>query len=176
MRGEYLGGFSVMGNRTELPPHARRIQPMTCVNSLPLGTTSACAENTCGGWNIPRRYRNYLRMRGEYLGNSKVLSKNGGTTSACAENTGQSWSWLGRHRNYLRMRGEYITSVYMIEYGMELPPHARRIHLLASRAASASGTTSACAENTASFPYCQTNARNYLRMRGEYTFSPSSSA
>ena len=51
---------------------------------------------------------------------------------------------------------------------VELPPRARRIPLLASRAASASGTTSACAENTVMLVSLLRGLWNYLRVRGEY--------
>ena len=54
---------------------------------------------------------------------------------------------------------------------MELPPRARRIppRILGSRFLA--GTTSACAENTASLMNMKRLARNYLRVRGEYPVS-----
>ena len=70
-------------------------------------TTSACAENTLQHRIKPTKTRNYLRVRGEYGGYTKVqpgqmelpprarriqinvfdLDWEPGTTSACAENT-----------------------------------------------------------------------------------------
>ena len=50
--------------------------------------------------------------------------------------------------NYLRVRGEYL-----VKTGM------RFVNL---------GTTSACAENTASPIGCPQSSGNYLRVRGEY--------
>ena len=51
---------------------------------------------------------------------------------------------------------------------MELPPRARRILLYAAAGMGASGTTSACAENTAISSIACLRSRNYLRVRGEY--------
>ena len=73
----------------------------------PVGTTSACAENTRRLHLPGRATRNYLRMRGEYLeegfsprtheelppharripSGGLDCGECGGTTSACAENT-----------------------------------------------------------------------------------------
>ena len=50
----------------ELPPRARRI-PHGLLNQLiPLGTTSACAENTPASCCFVFLLWNYLRVRGEY--------------------------------------------------------------------------------------------------------------
>ena len=74
---------------------------------LALGTTSACAENTRVAVRTNAIYRNYLRVRGEYLWRDGKIKHDGelpprarriphtrhspgaaiGTTSACAENT-----------------------------------------------------------------------------------------
>ena len=51
---------------------------------------------------------------------------------------------------------------------MELPPRARRILFHRPRQLVESGTTSACAENTASPSQSFHKPRNYLRVRGEY--------
>ena len=53
---------------------------------------------------------------------------------------------------------------------MELPPRARRIRGSPYIGSLYGGTTSACAENTFSGPLPDRAARNYLRVRGEYTF------
>ena len=80
-----------------------------CPTSHPaIGTTSACAENTCMRLSAKLPLWNYLRVRGEYTATrvyfsgplelpprarrilqreSKGIDVNG-TTSACAENTG----------------------------------------------------------------------------------------
>ena len=50
----------------------------------------------------------------------------------------------------------------------ELPPHARRIPPGTIPARLRFGTTSACAENTIPGPPHPSQARNYLRVRGEY--------
>ena len=93
----------------ELPPRARRILVADAVIVLVCGTTSACAENTKPMGHMGPRYRNYLRVRGEYPPNPKVTNSTlelpprarrirsnsqaqcneRGTTSACAENTQQ---------------------------------------------------------------------------------------
>ena len=70
--------------------------------------------------------------------------------------------------NYLRVRGEYEHARIPRCYQGELPPRARRILLYAAAGMGASGTTSACAENTAISSIACLRSRNYLRVRGEY--------
>ena len=138
--------------------------------SIGVGTTSACAENTWGaiGWQLD--WRNYLRVRGEYLPTLHkrlkhlelpprarriltivvVAHNEFGTTSACAENTTRPVRNKYTDGNYLRVRGEYHASKISSSSSKELPPRARRIPIAAQYAAKSSGTTSACAENTKS--------------------------
>ena len=188
MRGEYHPTSDIWAFLRELPPHARRILAPGAVKIVGNGTTSACAENTSvrnprngGQWN-------YLRMRGEYLLLSASHSLHpelppharrirlseipetavNGTTSACAENTLGCFSWFPQGWNYLRMRGEYHWFHLHKHIRWELPPHARRIPSLLHYHLCFHGTTSACAENTTPGPAKTGEARNYLRMRGEY--------
>ena len=148
MRGEYLGLFANMGIKGELPPRARRIPGLTVLPDAVAGTTSACAENTCGGTSDRGLCRNYLRVRGEYfrsinrslrgmelpprarriLPHPSTHATAHGTTSACAENTNDGHTVGLANGNYLRVRGEY--------------------HNFMKRGEKARGTTSACAENT----------------------------
>ena len=93
-----------------------------------------------------------------------------GTTSACAENTEASHCLHEFHRNYLRMRGEYLMLVGSLWIRVELPPHARRIPGVLQDPRQRLGTTSACAENTATHKGLFIKLRNYLRMRGEYRY------
>ena len=66
VRGEYLGNNEPGLWPRELPPRARRIlRHPTSIAALH-GTTSACAENTCGNAYRKRDGWNYLRVRGEY--------------------------------------------------------------------------------------------------------------
>ena len=131
----------------ELPPRARRI-PADCGGGADWrGTTSACAENTfftssniCLTWN-------YLRVRGEY---------------PCFPHQSCHHLELPPRARRIRQRRARRAA------RRELPPRARRIPLLASRAASASGTTSACAENTDNNASAWRTPWNYLRVRGEY--------
>ncbi|EFM50140.1 Uncharacterised protein [Corynebacterium matruchotii] len=90
-----------------------------------------------------------------------------GTTSACAENTAGS-AFEGEQVNYLRVRGEYGTPGVGATPDMELPPRARRILMHPDIARTDIGTTSACAENTRRNVARFSEARNYLRVRGEY--------
>ena len=155
-------------NVQELPPRARRIQPLKVNDFLLLGTTSACAENTLKTRTERVPLGNYLRVRGEYEISEglfahvaelpprarrilpKGISRQAGygTTSACAENT----SWVRRFcssaRNYLRVRGEYSLHTPLMLAVLELPPRARRIHVGCAGELNDFGTTSACAENT----------------------------
>ena len=52
---------------------------------------------------------------------------------------------------------------------MELPPRARRIRRISANGKDAWGTTSACAENTATTASKHRDLQNYLRVRGEYS-------
>ena len=70
--------------------------------------------------------------------------------------------------NYLRVRGEYEHIGGLADLKLELPPRARRIHVLDALAAGTFGTTSACAENTSVSGSPLIWCRNYLRVRGEY--------
>ena len=107
VRGEYSISDAELLERLELPPRARRILRYHPRGTITGGTTSACAENTHPGTARPATYRNYLRVRGEYLFRASMLvlprelpprarrihearanpSPSVGTTSACAENT-----------------------------------------------------------------------------------------
>ena len=168
VRGEYWVAVSTSRGRPELPPRARRIPSDTDCDNMPQGTTSACAENTLKFKVFPYSKRNYLRVRGEYHKHQNLthtseelpprarrirrragaLEELFGTTSACAENTKPVKARHSHPWNYLRVRGEYLLSLYMIEYGMELPPRARRIPQTKYQQNYNPGTTSACAENT----------------------------
>ena len=111
----------------ELPPRARRIPAGEWFHIDTIGTTSACAENTCDIAGSLGHNRNYLRVRGEYTlppnrislrvelpprarrirGDAVTAGRHGGTTSACAENTGDRLGATLASGNYLRVRGEY---------------------------------------------------------------------
>ena len=188
VRGEYTP-ISTSGTSTwELPPRARRIQPWSTGLISWSGTTSACAENTIRFDRAPTRFRNYLRVRGEYAvahhashqqlelppraRRILVMGIHGchgiGTTSACAENTqGRTHGGTG-HGNYLRVRGEYLHFSLWQLLPLELPPRARRILHDLSEPLTQAGTTSACAENTPLPRRISWAVRNYLRVRGEY--------
>ena len=97
-----------------------------------------------------------------------------GTTSACAENTFFPPRIGARSRNYLRVRGEYRSAPTGAAGPEELPPRARRIPAGSGFPWRASGTTSACAENTVLVKRFFRIYRNYLRVRGEYMVSVSS--
>ena len=153
-----------------------------------VGTTSACAENT--GEVIFRLLPdgNYLRVRGEYCrwwypspaiwelpprarrihSGFSVGRPGRGTTSACAENTADARVSSATTRNYLRVRGEYDSFSSSAAFAWELPPRARRIPMGLCHLVFVTGTTSACAENTAPQVAYHLLFRNYLRVRGEY--------
>ena len=147
VRGEYCLAHCSMSFPMELPPRARRIQPVLPKNWFVQGTTSACAENTGLDHLANSIDRNYLRVRGEYQGHG-ILP--------------------GRWGNYLRVRGEYEVFQHRATNGEELPPRARRIRKNIPVHCHGLGTTSACAENTAAKNHFILFNRNYLRVRGEY--------
>ena len=173
---------------TELPPRARRILTTPDSKLGGYGTTSACAENTSRkAWPILGS-GNYLRVRGEYSSQSVSCSTRLelpprarriqprtplcftglGTTSACAENTQHHGIVDQCGWNYLRVRGEYCPQRILDRRRLELPPRARRIRHIPHSTHMASGTTSACAENTMIPPPFKRKEWNYLRVRGEY--------
>ena len=147
----------------------------------------ACAENTISRSGFPPGSRNYLRVRGEYIFrpclmhsfwelppcmrkiplNNEDCYAIAGTTSACAENTRSRHPGHHPSRNYLRVRGEYAKGGGGVAI-VELPPRAWRIPPPATLDQGVTGTTSACAENTACLGGGMHPARNYLRVRGEY--------
>ena len=134
-----------------------------------VGTTSACAENTGKRIGARRRTCELPPRARRILVTCAIFSLLNGTTSACAENT--------QHRdhegcslwNYLRVRGEYTLKNDRQKNYTELPPRARRIPSTEIMRAAASGTTSACAENTGIIRVAVSPRRNYLRVRGEYS-------
>ena len=69
------------------------------------------------------------------------------------------------------MRGEYSWIAFWAGLPWELPPRARRIPRQAPPTVTLSGTTSACAENTALNREPSGEAWNYLCVRGEYSFA-----
>ena len=127
VRGEYVDHDRGSVGGGELPPRARRILCLSAPMDNPIGTTSACAENTIPQYAVSPASRNYLRVRGEYLQermeDAQILelpprarrirglpshpTRPGGTTSACAENTPTGRGWVSAFGNYLRVRGEY---------------------------------------------------------------------
>ena len=135
---------------------------------LPVGTTSACAENTDSNGFGSISPGNYLRVRGEYRISLGAQGDAGGTTSACAENTLNIIKTCEHGWNYLRVRGEYSRTRTVMSSSGELPPRARRILLSTFQELGVVGTTSACAENTYSVRDIITGYGNYLRVRGEY--------
>ena len=74
------------------------------------------------------------------------------------------------------MRGEYTEFRNAAIIGLELPPRARRIPVVAPVRSMNLGTTSACAENTYLKAWSGRAFRNYLRVRGEYGLSRCSSS
>ena len=75
---------------------------------------------------------------------------------------------MRRQGNYLRVRGEYSPKASSTWPQSELPPRARRIQVKYHGHIMDRGTTSACAENTASRIPKYHMTWNYLRVRGEY--------
>ena len=67
VRGEYPGKILSRSATWELPPRARRIPLFGRENWRKMGTTSACAENTNRFRLQGYAFRNYLRVRGEYI-------------------------------------------------------------------------------------------------------------
>ena len=67
VRGEYAALLQSGQVAAELPPRARRIRGVTSMPSRIPRTTSACAENTFLPAPHLFPWRNYLRVRGEYL-------------------------------------------------------------------------------------------------------------
>ena len=133
----------------ELPPRARRIPPTWRRNQLMR--------------ELPPRAR---RIQAHVIRLRAMI----GTTSACAENTKAVNRLIASGWNYLRVRGEYSTRHRWGFARVELPPRARRIHHHSITMRPFTGTTSACAENTAAWLQNRHKKWNYLRVRGEYRY------
>ena len=132
----------------ELPPRARRIPPHMLGLEQALGTTSACAENT-QSWGVRiGRWRNYLRVRGEYYSRAAQAGLMMELPPRARRILNKAEDKLAKVRNYLRVRGEYQSLQTIADWVAELPPRARRIRPRGAGANCTSGTTSACAENT----------------------------
>ena len=101
---------------------------------------------------------------------TEIFSTIPGTTSAHAENTCAGEVFSLADENYLRVRGEYSMTVTDQFAQAELPPRTRRILGVLDARFKSRGTTSAYAENTQTTP--PPPRWNYLRVRGEYTWSP----
>ena len=112
-------------------------------------------------WELPPRAR-----RIQFIARFPINKR--GTTSACAENTFEGQGNSQTEGNYLRVRGEYLVPPVLPAAVWELPPRARRIPPPGILSTWNTGTTSACAENTALFAQVKPLAWNYLRVRGEY--------
>ena len=74
VRGEYRRFIGYLDADVELPPRARRIRLIPHGITAFYGTTSACAENTSGRYQLAERCRNYLRVRGEYLAGEFIIA------------------------------------------------------------------------------------------------------
>ena len=125
------------------------------------GEYSPPANGSCGPKELPPRARRILA--GAWFWYCMM-----GTTSACAENTAKRGSFFLAIGNYLRVRGEYQPLPLPARPAAELPPRARRIHLIFFPKLFLNGTTSACAENTGCIGIISVLTWNYLRVRGEY--------
>ena len=188
VRGEYRIKAERERKLAELPPRTRRILQCFFEKISRHGTTSAYAENTGGKRRRGSRFRNYLRVRGEYFVGagtdrrgrelpprtrripkiSQIRRQTHGTTSAYAENTAAIVGLLVGPPNYLRVRGEYKALIAPEQSPQELPPRTRRIRDTRMGGGTGFGTTSAYAENTLwGHSGLQING-NYLRVRGEY--------
>ena len=196
MRGEEQCPQKLGHTTRELPPHARRRGAVYAALTASHGITSACAEKRNVFHHVTADFGNYLRMRGEERGrknhyraslelppharrrdgflSSVLMAK--GITSACAEKSGHRCQWWRPDWNYLRMRGEERRVIQLCDLEQELPPHARRRGACPPVQILRRGITSACAEKSGLPRGGHSNGRNYLRMRGEESSSPASSA
>ena len=132
------------------------------------GTTSACAENTLACRSASTSVRNYLRVRGEYTSFNMVQALVLELPPRARRIPTRRRISAGHSGNYLRVRGEYDCYRHDGRPLRELPPRARRIRPRRSPRPRPAGTTSACAENTASPLSFSCLIWNYLRVRGEY--------
>ena len=127
VRGEYALTCGLRRSLMELPPRARRIRPSGIDRWAGDGTTSACAENTAMLDIILPGWRNYLRVRGEYMvcGWLHIMwVELPPRARRIPRGTASNHS---PGRNYLRVRGEYCTQPQILVSFSELPPRARRI-------------------------------------------------
>ena len=91
------------------------------------GTTSACAENTCGNAHRKRDGWNYLRVRGEYALINLAYERIEELPPRARRIQGSGACSSLKGWNYLRVRGEYTEIEINVLPDTELPPRARRI-------------------------------------------------
>ena len=114
MRGEERGQHRLQQRNSEIPPHARRRAAAGLSRKGIYGNTSACAEKRNRGSASRRRFRKYLRMRGEERADygatvclreippharrrvikCRVCVHIRGNTSACAEKSFLTWGFI----------------------------------------------------------------------------------
>ena len=127
VRGEYITKPQVIHNVLELPPRARRILIPRPVVAPPLGTTSACAENSRLRLVRLVTLRNYLRVRGEYFSHPMWVASMMELPPRARRIPTTKTATPPNLWNYLRVRGEYAFPEDSGGADMELPPRARRI-------------------------------------------------
>ena len=118
VRGEYGKWSGDKTEITELPPRARRILTTVTRSVWPMGTTSACAENTSWPFTSQDKLRNYLRVRGEY----PTMKQNPTCVPELPPRARRIHRVVVLHGdfyvNYLRVRGEYTGSLCFTEIFM----------------------------------------------------------
>ncbi len=176
------------GDRHEgLPPLARRERSRSGGERLALGSTSARAERTSPAWRSGVSEEVYLRSRGEnsYIPRSRGLDPGlpplarrerlrtdshrtrRRSTSARAERTAAASHALPPPPVYLRSRGENALPAALHARVQGLPPLARRELRRELVIVLVTGSTSARAERTPSYPPQWKERWVYLRSRGE---------
>ena len=153
---------------TGSPPRVRSRLPVLRDETLPLGITSACAEQTERRNRKRTRPRDHLRVCGadEIVGavgsrvcgspprvRSRRTRQLGGVlylgiTSACAEQTGSSRRWNSGSEDHLRVCGADSLPVLPRCHTTGSPPRVRSRPERGRRRQRRHGITSACAEQT----------------------------
>ena len=173
--------------KSEIPPRARRREPLNRITAKDDGNTSACAEKSWCHRLFHHRAGKYLRVRGEeptkslfpavlqeipprarrrafaYLLERRFI----GNTSACAEKSASKVSGIVEYWKYLRVRGEEPIMELSANATVEIPPRARRRVPPIRHCDTISGNTSACAEKRQQAVAHKPAQRKYLRVRGE---------
>ena len=152
------------------PPRVRSRQPDRHHETVCIGITSACAEQTPGRMSRPCNVRDHLRVCGADDHTPPHPCFGGGITSACAEQTGAIRCRIAIFWDHLRVCGADVRQLFVCSAIQGSPPRVRSRRIDIDGGVDVGRITSACAEQTRSPSRRSCGRRDHLRVCGaDYT-------